>query len=194
MSGYTIATNSSGMLTDDSLHEAYELEIESQNGDLVRFGELVAGKGDSITTVVIFDYVRTLSQKITNTLLDTLPAHAKPAQVIIIGCGDHSLIVPYMEETSDAFPIYTDPSGAIFEKLQMNRTTRGFTDPPPYTPESFPTALSKCLKQIWKRGWAGLKGGELEPARRRVDLSARQTAVCTSDGGSKRPSYRRPVG
>lgn len=41
-------------LTDEALHEAYELEIQSQNGDPIRFGELVAGKGDSITTIVIF--------------------------------------------------------------------------------------------------------------------------------------------
>lgn len=64
-----------------------------------------------------------------------------------------------MEETSDAFPIYTDPTGKIYETLQMKRTMEGFTSPPPYTPESFPSALGKCLKQIWKRGWAGLKGG-----------------------------------
>jgi hypothetical protein len=41
-------------LTDDTLHEAYELDIQSQHGENVRFGELVAGKGDSITTIVIF--------------------------------------------------------------------------------------------------------------------------------------------
>ncbi len=64
-----------------------------------------------------------------------------------------------MEETSDAFPIYTDPTGKIYETLQMKRTMVGFTSPPPYTPESFLSALGKCLKQIWKRGWAGLKGG-----------------------------------
>lgn len=104
-------------------------------------------------------YVKTLSRQITQNLLDTIPASAKPAQVIIIGCGDHTLIGPYMEETSDAFPIYTDPTGKIYETLQMKRTMEGFTSPPPYTPESFTSALGKCLKQIWKRGWAGLKGG-----------------------------------
>ncbi|OQD76723.1 hypothetical protein PENANT_c124G03772 [Penicillium antarcticum] len=41
-------------LSDDTLHEAYELEVQSKNGEPVRFGELVAGKGDSVTTVVIF--------------------------------------------------------------------------------------------------------------------------------------------
>lgn len=64
-----------------------------------------------------------------------------------------------MEETSDAFPIYTDPTGKIYETLHMKRTMEGFTSPPPYTPASFYSALGYSLKQIWKRGWAGLKGG-----------------------------------
>jgi len=105
------------------------------------------------------DYVRSLSGQITQTLLGTIPAHAKPAQVIIIGCGDHTLIGPYIEETSDAFPIYSDPSGKIYEKLKMERTWDGFNDPPPYSYESFPSALFKDLKQRWKRGWGALKGG-----------------------------------
>jgi hypothetical protein len=64
-----------------------------------------------------------------------------------------------MEKTSDEFPIYSDPSGKIYETLKMKRSIDGFTDPPPYTCESFSTALGKSLKQMWKRGWAGLKGG-----------------------------------
>jgi hypothetical protein len=48
-------------LTDETLHEAYELEIASRNGEMMRFGELVAGKGDSVTTIVIFgEFVRLL--------------------------------------------------------------------------------------------------------------------------------------
>ncbi|OKO98901.1 Thioredoxin-like protein AAED1 [Penicillium subrubescens] len=170
MSTCILTGDSPSFLKDETLHEAYELSIESKNGAHVRFGELVAGKGDSVTTIVIFvrhffclydqGYVKTLSRQLTQTLLDTIPASAKPAQVIIIGCGDHSLIVPYMEETSDAFPIYTDPTGKIYETLHMKRTMEGITSPPPYTPDSFPSALGKCLKQIWKRGWAGLKGGK----------------------------------
>ncbi|KAJ5753577.1 uncharacterized protein N7511_007730 [Penicillium nucicola] len=164
--GFSIDTS---FLSDGSLHEAYELEMQSKNGELVRFGELVADKGDSVTTVVIFvrhffciydqDYVRNLATQMTQKILGTIPDHAKPAQVIIIGCGDHTLIGPYMEETSDAFEIYTDPSTKIYNQLQMKRTWSGFNEPPPYSLESFPSALFKDLKQRWKRGWSALKGG-----------------------------------
>lgn len=46
--------NESHFLTDETLHEAYEIELKSKNGKSVRFGELVAGKGESVTTIVIF--------------------------------------------------------------------------------------------------------------------------------------------
>jgi hypothetical protein len=46
--------NDPDFLADETLHEAYEVEVKSQNGKPVRFGELVAGKGESVTTIVIF--------------------------------------------------------------------------------------------------------------------------------------------
>ena len=92
-------------------------------------------------------------------LLDAVPAAAKPAQIIIMGCGDHSLIVPYMEETSDVIPIYSDSTGKIYEKLQMKRTMDGFTTPPPYTEASFLRSFVMSIKQMCKRGLKGLRGG-----------------------------------
>lgn len=49
-----VSGDCSPFLSDDTLHEAYELNIQTKNGNIVRFGELVAGKGDSVTTIVIF--------------------------------------------------------------------------------------------------------------------------------------------
>lgn len=54
MADLNISTDSPDFLTDDSLHEAYELEIKSVKGQDVRFGEIVASKGDSVTSIVIF--------------------------------------------------------------------------------------------------------------------------------------------
>lgn len=67
-----------------------------------------------------------------------------------------------MEETSDAYPLYSDPSGKIHEKLSMKRTYEGFTEPPSYSYSSFPGAIFKDLQQRWKRGWSGLKGGPID--------------------------------
>jgi len=64
-----------------------------------------------------------------------------------------------MEETSDSFPIYSDSSGKLYEKLEMKRAWDGLSAPPMYSWESFPSALLKDLKQRWKRGWGAFKGG-----------------------------------
>ncbi|KAJ5637146.1 hypothetical protein N7490_007025 [Penicillium lividum] len=146
-------TTDPALLTDETLHETYELDIADRCGELVRFGELVAGKGDSVTTIVIF------GETVYHRLLDTIPHHAKPVQIIIIGCGDHTFIGPYMEESSEEFPIYTDSSGTLQEKLHMTRTWDGFNEPPPFLSRSFPNAFFKDLKQRGKYGWGALKGG-----------------------------------
>lgn len=54
MAEFNLPIEGPDFLTDDTLHEAYELEVQTAKGDNVRFGELVAGKGDSVTTIVIF--------------------------------------------------------------------------------------------------------------------------------------------
>ena len=54
MADFNLPIEGPDFLTDDTLHEAYELEVQSAKGEPVRFGELVAGKGNSVTTIVIF--------------------------------------------------------------------------------------------------------------------------------------------
>lgn len=54
MADFNLPDEGPMFLADETLHEAYELEIQSEKGNNVRFGELVAGKGDSVTTIVIF--------------------------------------------------------------------------------------------------------------------------------------------
>jgi hypothetical protein len=50
----TFITRCDNLPGPEELNEAYELELQSQNGKPIRFGELVAGKGGHITTIVIF--------------------------------------------------------------------------------------------------------------------------------------------
>lgn len=154
---------------EDDLCDAYELELQSSAGEPVRFGELVTGKGGHITTIIIFirhffcaydrDYVHSISQHLTESILESLPQPAGPSQVIIIGCGDSSNIVPYVTETSAKFPLYTDPSGKIYESLQMKRNTCGITTPPAYTHMSFFRALGLGLKHMFQNPLNPFSGG-----------------------------------
>ncbi|RAH39659.1 peroxiredoxin-like family protein, partial [Aspergillus brunneoviolaceus CBS 621.78] len=146
----------------DSLYEAYEIELQSSAGGSIRFGDLIAGKGSNITTLVIFS---------ADSLLASLPdpGSGGPCQVIIIGCGDPARIIPYVAETAARFPVYTDPTGRIYSELRMNRSVRGITRPPAYTEVSFVRALGRTLRQMfsaggWRRAFRGgpwnLNGGE----------------------------------
>ncbi|GAQ03722.1 hypothetical protein ALT_1043 [Aspergillus lentulus] len=165
----TIITRCDDLPEPKELAEAYELELQSQNGQPIRFGELVAGKGGQITTIVVFirhffcaydqDYVRVASRRLTDSVLATLPNPTGPSQLIIIGCGDPQRIVPYVSETEAAFPIYTDRKGKIYEKLHMKRTRSHITQPPPYTQNSFLSALGKTFKQMFCSGWQAFLGG-----------------------------------
>ncbi|KAK9589988.1 hypothetical protein V6Z98_005026 [Aspergillus fumigatus] len=150
----TIITRADDLPEPKELAEAYELELQSQNGQSIRFGELVAGKGAQITTIVIF-----ISRRLTNFVLSTLPNPTGPSQLIIIGCGDSQRIVPYVSETAAAFPIYTDRMGKIYKKLLMKRTTSHITQPPSYAQVSFFGALGKTFGQMFRSGWQAFRGG-----------------------------------
>ncbi|KAH2272234.1 hypothetical protein KXW29_004040 [Aspergillus fumigatus] len=152
----TIITRADDLPEPKELAEAYELELQSQNGRSIRFGELVAGKGAQITTI---DYVRVVSPRLTNFVLSTLPNPTGPSQLIIIGCGDSQRIVPYVSETAAAFPIYTDRTGKIYKKLLMKRTTSHITQPPSYAQVSFFGALGKTFGQMFRSGWQAFRGG-----------------------------------
>ncbi|GIC88700.1 uncharacterized protein Aud_005098 [Aspergillus udagawae] len=150
----TIITRCDDIPGPKELSEAYELELQCPNGKPIRFGELVAGRGVQITTVVIF-----ISRRLTDSVLSTLPNPTGPSQLIIVGCGDPQRIVPYVSETEVTFPIYTDPTGKIYEKLQMKRTKACMTSPPSYAQLSFFCALGQTFKQMFHSGWQAFRGG-----------------------------------
>jgi hypothetical protein len=64
-----------------------------------------------------------------------------------------------MAETSDTFPIYTDPSGRIYQSLRMKRTLTGITAPAEYTKESLVSGFMKTMRQMFQSGFEALKGG-----------------------------------
>ncbi|KAL4758747.1 peroxiredoxin-like family protein [Aspergillus foveolatus] len=153
------------------LRDAYTLELQSASGNPVCFGDLILEKGE-ITTVIIFirhffciydqDYVRTVSHHLTDSVLQTIPNTGGPIQLMIIGCGDPSLIVPYVSETTGdiaQFPVYSDPDGKLYEKLHMKRTLTNIMRPPVYAQAGFWKSLGMTLRQVWGRGWKGLRGG-----------------------------------
>ncbi|KAL4886001.1 AhpC/TSA antioxidant enzyme-domain-containing protein [Aspergillus karnatakaensis] len=164
-------TKSTDVIPDASdLRDAYNLELRSADGKPVRLGELILDKGDHITSIIVFvrhffcaydqDYVRSVCHHLSESVLKTLPHTDAPIQLIIIGCGNPSLIVPYVAETGTAFPVYSDPSGRLYKRLHMRRTVQNIMRPPSYTKISFWKSMRIAMKQMMKQGKNAFKGGK----------------------------------
>lgn len=65
------------------------------------------------------EYLRTLSESITPDALLQLPVSTF---IVVVGCGDPALINMYIEATNCPFPLYTDPTRALFDELGMTKT------------------------------------------------------------------------
>jgi len=95
-----------------------------------------------------------------------LPKHTS---IIIIGCGAPSLIPSYTELTQTPYPIYTDPSAALYSILGMQRSLSMGSRSPAYIEESLVLGWARSVVQGLKRvpmgdvasaGALDLQGGE----------------------------------
>lgn len=128
------------------------------------FSELVAARDGVLNVIVIFirhffcscdqDYVRSVALYLTPTVLSTLPIG--PSRLIIIGCGDPSRILPYTAETSCELPIFTDPTGRIYERLQMKKSLIS-SRRPSYVKQSLFSLVIRSVKQMVWSGYGAFK-------------------------------------
>jgi len=161
---------------EKSLLEAFELPVQSHDGKPITFGELVAAQEITTTVMVIFirhffcsldqNYVRSLSTLLspplsTTTLPSPPPPIIGPATLIIIGCGDPSRISPFIAETACEFPVFTDPTLRLYEKLGMKKSLliTSTTRPPYMNDDSLFTLVVRSLKQMIQTGLDAFKGG-----------------------------------
>jgi len=154
---------------EKTISEFYDLPVLSQDGKSTQSGELVAPKDGVATVIVIFirhffcasdqEYIQSLSPHIDPTVLSTLPPPAGPARLVIVGCGHPSRILPYAAETSCEFPIFTDPTRRIHEKLQMKRTLISSTKPA-YIKHSLFGLVMISVKQMVQSGFGVFEGGD----------------------------------
>ncbi|KAL8310437.1 hypothetical protein RB597_010323 [Gaeumannomyces tritici] len=148
------------------LGESYALPVLTQDGKATPFGEIAIPKDDGITLVIFVrhffcscdqEYIRSLPPHLTPDVLYTLPSG--PARLVVIGCGDPSRIRPYIAETSCEFPIFTDPTCRLHEKLQMKRWL-GISSKPSYMQHSLlRLIISSATQMIWS-GFGAFKGGD----------------------------------
>lgn len=103
--------------------------VLDKDGKSHTFKTLYSGTNVARRVLIIFvrhffcgncqEYLRTLSEIITPDSLLRLPLSTF---ILIIGCGEPSLIEFYKETTGCQFPIYTDPQRSLFKELGMTQT------------------------------------------------------------------------
>ncbi len=103
------------------------------------------------------EYLKTLCSSITPEALQSLSI---PTQLVIIGCGESSLIPWYSKETGCPFPIYADPTKKLYNLLGMTRTLRLGNKHPEYMKSSVPMNTIKSFWQTIRAGRDMMKGGD----------------------------------
>ncbi|KAM4057804.1 ahpC/TSA antioxidant enzyme [Hirsutella rhossiliensis] len=103
--------------------------VLDRDGRTHTFQSLYSGRNAARRVLVLFvrhffcgncqEYLRSLSASVTPEALLRLPISTF---VVVIGCGNPSLIDMYVETTKCPFPVYTDPTASLFNELGMVKT------------------------------------------------------------------------
>ncbi|CAF1065714.1 unnamed protein product [Didymodactylos carnosus] len=146
----------------DMLEQTAEIPVFSADGASHSFSSIYAER----PTLVIFlrhffcgvcqEYVRDVCAQIQP---DELAACNKA--IVFIGCGQPSLIKLYNEETSCSFPVYAEPTRALYEKLGMIQTL-ALGNKPEYMKSSLIGLSLASIVQAVKSGSGAFKGGNIQ--------------------------------
>lgn len=85
-----------------------------------------------------------------------------PTSIVVIGCGNPSLIPMYRETTNCEFPIYADPTQKLYENLGMVRTWDLGPKKPEYMQNGVLAGAVTSIVQALKSGKDALKGGDMK--------------------------------
>lgn len=168
-----IPTSPHPILNKEVISDIYNFPVFSFEGKSSLFGKLVATRDSVLNVVVIFsksstrvldiwegrltvktlvrhffcscdqDYIHSIALYLTPTVLSTLPIG--PSRLIIVGCGDPSRILPYAAETSCKLLIFTDPTGRIYEILQIKKSLT-ISRRPSYMRQSLFSLIIRSMK------------------------------------------------
>ncbi|KAL8744194.1 MAG: hypothetical protein Q9190_003541 [Brigantiaea leucoxantha] len=149
------------------LEKVADLPVLDPEGNPHTFKSLYASNPAIKQTLVIFirhffcgncqEYLRSLSTSVTPSTLSSLDT---PTQIVIVGCGQPDLIPMYIKETECAYPVYADPTKALYQKLGMIRTLSLGGKHPEYMQYSLPSAMIRAVYQSLKSGRNMIRGGD----------------------------------
>jgi len=108
---------------------------------------------DLISYQMCQQFIRALSSDLP---ASALAAKSSPPRIIIIGCGAPDLIREYAATTSCAYPMYSDPTRAVFSALNLTSTLDMGTARPAYQQDTTAGVVVSSFFQTL----GGLKGGK----------------------------------
>ncbi|KAF4551758.1 Hypothetical protein D9617_12g036480 [Elsinoe fawcettii] len=151
------------------------LEVKSEDGKAVPFKSLVEDASHPrILTVFIRhffcgfceEYLRVLNNELTPA---TLSAMTPPTKLVVIGCGDYSLIADYKKRVGITYDVYADSSRATYNTLGFAVTLATGSKQSEFTDRSFAsvafssflTNLTAGPSKLFSGGKTAQNGGEL---------------------------------
>lgn len=99
--------------------------------------------------------------KALSTQIDPSELLVKNLNLVIIGCGDPSLIKFYAKETEAKYPIFADPSQDLFKKFGLARTVSAGKKPD-YIPYGYWAGFRVFFATLAKAGKSALKAGDVK--------------------------------
>lgn len=156
--------------SQETLKKIEDYQILDVEGRTVPFKSIYTGPNVARRVLVIFvrhffcgncqEYLKLLSESITPDSLLSLPI---PTFIAVVGCGSPSLIPMYAEATGCPFPIYADPTKALYNELGMSRTLNMGNRPDYQRRSVFGTVVSSIVQSL-KQVPSGkvLAGGDIQ--------------------------------
>ena len=171
-------------ITDDcpdraTLAAAYNIPIYAADGTPMPFGQLYHPATATHTRqLIIFvrhfycgacqAYLKAISDNITMQEYFSIPT---PTSIVVIGCGHPELIPFYKMKTGCPFPIYAEPSRALFKRLGMVLSLNIGTKRPEYMKDISPVAWAAGQMTTIRKG---IKARQAELNKAKLEASERR--------------------
>ena len=162
-----------------TLAAAYNIPIYAADGSPMPFGQLYhPATAHHTRQLIIFirhfycgacqAYLKAISDNITMQEYFSIPT---PTSIVVIGCGHPELIPFYKLKTGCPFPIYAEPTRALFKRLGMVLSVNIGMKRPEYMKDISPVAWAAGQLTTIRRG---VKARQAELNKAKMDAAERR--------------------
>ncbi|KAK3645634.1 hypothetical protein LTR56_009074 [Elasticomyces elasticus] len=160
------ANSHSNAITPEQLQQASDLEVINASGNKHPFKSLYT-PADGITKHLIV-FIRHFNCGSCQHYVEALTSHKQltstpDLKVILIGCGQPSMIEVYKDRTKTPFEIFCDPERKLYKTFGMTVNTESGPKKPEYIKDSMLAVTLRSIPNVLFSGFSpswGPKGGD----------------------------------